>query len=131
LRIETGRTQLVDAASDDQRRAVHLLALRPRRHVVDELTRRFGVLHGVLLAAIELVRRREQHERRVVREHVEKAERREVHDAGGAQRGDPPDRSRHDARFERVVGQAVIVLVCLVIHALTRRASTSAVAQVS
>src|SRR5262249_37028881 len=73
--------------------------------------------HRVLSAAVHLVSAgREHHERRVVAEQVEEAERREVDRAGGVDRRDPADRSRDDTRLQGVVAQAMVVLAGLVIH---------------
>ena len=61
---------------------------------------------------------REHHEWWIVTEHIEEAERREVYDARRADRREPSDRPWHDTRLEGIEAQAVIVLVCFVVHAM-------------
>lgn len=81
---------------------VHRLSEGSGRHVPDELAGCLDVGDAVLGTAGG----KGDHRRRVAHR-VEEAVRRKVGDTAGAQRGDPPDRTRRDNGLERIMRQPV------------------------
>src|SRR5215475_13492277 len=103
----------IDTAGERRRGLVELLAQVVGGEIADEL---LGLLdEGERILPLFAG---EHHHRGSARHPVEPRIGREVDVAGGAYGGDPADRSRRDDGLERIVGQAVIVLLAGVVEHL-------------
>jgi hypothetical protein len=100
--------ELVDLGPELARRDDDRLAQIVRRHVPDELTGALDVDDRVFFAPVEVCVARRHHVRRVERGVIELTEGSEVRDAVNRECREPADRPGHDARLERIEGQAVM-----------------------
>src|SRR5665213_1548977 len=106
------KVRLTDVGANISRRDTHLFTQFPGRQIVDEFSTHFGIVLRMFTTGTG-----EHHERRAARHSVEKAVRREIHDAAWTYSRDPSDRTRHHQCGQRIVFERVFLVAWIEVHA--------------
>ncbi len=109
--------EFIDAQRQFFRGDIDGLAQRVGGHVPDEFPARLGVDDAVLAPAGGILIGGKHDDGRIEPDILKLAIRRKIIGPIGADGGNPPNRPRHDAGFERVEGQTMIGRAGLVVHA--------------